>query len=112
MTTETKVNLRNVDADGHYVEPPFAIPEYIEPKYRDAAPRIVQERDGKEYWRGRGWWDDNKQMAPRSDGGSQYRLASAVPGLAGIARWNQGAPVLAATIAPGRHLLVVMPHCQ
>ena len=55
MTTETKAKLKNIDADGHYVEPPFAIPEYIEPKYRDVAPRIVQEDDGKEYWRGRAW---------------------------------------------------------
>ena len=93
MTTETKAKRRNIDADGHYVEPPFAIPEYIEPKYRDAAPRIVQEDDGKEYWRGRGWWDDNTQMGPQTGSGGQRQNATAVPGLAGIARWNQGADI-------------------
>ena len=86
MTTQTKIKLEVVDADGHYLEPPFAIPDYIEPKYKDVAPRIVQE-DGKEYWEGRGWWDYNPQAGARE---GTRRLATAVAGLAGVERWNQG----------------------
>lgn len=85
MTTQTRVKLRVVDADGHYLEPPFAIPQYIDPKYRDVAPRIVV-REGKEYWQGRGWWDDNPQVGAPTRG----RRATAVAGLAGVERWNRG----------------------
>ncbi|MEE9284191.1 MAG: hypothetical protein V3V35_00520, partial [Dehalococcoidia bacterium] len=87
MTTETRVKLKIVDADGHYLEPPFALPEYIEPRYRDRAPRIVRGDDGKEFWQGNGWWDDNLLISNR---GSAPRRATAVAGLAGIERWNQG----------------------
>ncbi len=43
-----------IDADGHVLEPPYALPDYIDPKFRDRAPRIV-ERDGQEYWEGDAW---------------------------------------------------------
>src|SRR5207237_5844542 len=46
MPTETAIKLEVVDADGHYVEPPQAMPEYIEAKYRDVAPRRVVGPDG------------------------------------------------------------------
>ena len=37
MTTETRVKLQIVDADGHFVEPNDLRP-YIDPKWRDQAP--------------------------------------------------------------------------
>lgn len=53
MNTKTRLDLKVVDADGHYLEPLFDLPSYIEPKYRDVAPRIVKREDGFEYWEGR-----------------------------------------------------------
>ena len=29
MTTETEIKLKIVDADGHYLEPAFELPDYI-----------------------------------------------------------------------------------
>ena len=43
-----------IDADGHVLEPPRALPEYIEAKFKDRAPRIV-ERGGQEFWEGDAW---------------------------------------------------------
>ena len=48
MTTETKVKTRIIDADGHYLEPAFALPDYIEPEFRDLAPRIIEKEEGNE----------------------------------------------------------------
>jgi predicted TIM-barrel fold metal-dependent hydrolase len=51
----TAVKLKVVDADGHYFEPPDALPEYIEPHFREQAPRRVVGPDGIERWQGRDW---------------------------------------------------------
>src|SRR3954470_4369225 len=37
-----------VDADGHILEPPDLWENYIDPKYRDRALRIVRDEDGLE----------------------------------------------------------------
>ena len=62
MTTETRIKTKIVDADGHYLEPPYAIPDYIEPKYKDVAPRIVRNADGVDEWVGKHWSSYNQQM--------------------------------------------------
>ena len=62
MTTETQIKTKIVDADGHYLEPPYAIPDYIEPKYKDVAPRIVRNADGVDEWAGKHWSSYNQQM--------------------------------------------------
>ena len=54
MTTEAKIELKVVDADGHYMEPQDLRP-YIEPKYRDVAPHRIIKDDGAEDWGGRDW---------------------------------------------------------
>ena len=83
MVAPTTVKTKVVDADGHYNEPPHALPEYIEPKYRDIAPRIVKDAQGKEFWIGRGWGDAPAQpLVPRP--------ASVTGGHAGVARWRDG----------------------
>ena len=35
-----------VSADGHVCEPPDCYVNYIDPKYRDDAPRVVRQADG------------------------------------------------------------------
>jgi len=72
--------VRVIDADGHYLEPPQGLADYITPRYRDWAPHVVRRSDGTDWWEGRGWWDDNPT------GG--YRRASGIVGLAGIGRWR------------------------
>lgn len=37
-----------ISADGHICEPPNCYVDYIEPKYRDSAPRVVAQPDGSE----------------------------------------------------------------
>ena len=37
-----------ISADGHVCEPPNCYVDYIEPKYKDVAPRIVEQPDGKD----------------------------------------------------------------
>ena len=40
-----------VDADGHILEPLDLWDKYIDPKFRDRAPRIVKENEtGREPW--------------------------------------------------------------
>src|SRR5262245_54725794 len=65
-----------VDADGHVLEPPTALVDYIDPAFKHRAPRIVQ-RDGKEYWAGDPW--------ARAVSGP----ATALAGMAGVARWRE-----------------------
>src|SRR3954447_17216928 len=36
-----------IDADGHILEPFELWQEYTDPKYRDRAPRLVEDADGK-----------------------------------------------------------------
>src|SRR5258707_6610185 len=37
-----------VDADGHVLEPLDLWDQYMDPKYRDRAPRLIKDTDGKE----------------------------------------------------------------
>ena len=87
MATDTRVKMKVFDADGHYLEPPFALPEYIDAAYKDRAPRIIQRDDGKEYWQSNRWAEANPQIGADA---ASLRRATAVAGLAGIERWNQG----------------------
>ena len=81
-----------IDADGHYLEPPHSLPDYIEPRFRDRAPRIVKKEDGKEYWDGSGWWEHNPKLG---FAGGEPRRATAVSGLAGVSAWKQGSNLAA-----------------
>lgn len=40
---------RIVDADGHVLEPPFALPDYAPPEYRDRIWHIEVDAEGREY---------------------------------------------------------------
>ena len=73
-----------IDADGHVLEPPTALPEYIEAKFKDRAPRIVA-RAGQEFWEGDSWL----RYTATSVGSSSPVPVTALPGCAGIMRWNQ-----------------------
>ena len=44
MMPEIPVGI--ISADGHVCEPPHCYIDYIDPKYRDIAPRIVEQPDG------------------------------------------------------------------
>ncbi len=72
-----------IDADGHVLEPPHALPDYIDAKFRDRAPRIV-ERDGFEYWEGDPW----TRFSGNTTGIANFR-ATALPGSAGVAEWSK-----------------------
>jgi predicted TIM-barrel fold metal-dependent hydrolase len=72
--------VRVVDADCHVLEPPRALYDLIEAKFRDRAPRIV-EIDGVEYWEG------EPLLGPAPPGGGRQR-ASGLAGMAGVARWS------------------------
>jgi len=37
-----------IDADGHILEPPDLWTKNIEPKFRDKAPRVIVDTDGKD----------------------------------------------------------------
>jgi predicted TIM-barrel fold metal-dependent hydrolase len=76
-----------IDADGHYLEPPHSLPDYIDPAFRQRAPHIAKKADGKEYWAGSGWWEHNPKLG---FAGGQPRRATAVSGLAGVGTWKQG----------------------
>jgi uncharacterized protein len=39
-----------VDADGHVVEPPEMLNEYIDPRFRDRVPKYVKDEKGREWW--------------------------------------------------------------
>ncbi len=41
-----RVGCKVVDADGHVIERPEMWTEYVEPAYRDRAPRFVQDENG------------------------------------------------------------------
>src|SRR5215813_14172781 len=87
MTTAAPVKTYVVDADGHVLEPPTALVDYIDPAYRDRAPRIVA-RDGKEYWEGDGWFRTGPSPA------------TALAGMAGVARWKDQREVMASDAGP------------
>jgi hypothetical protein len=42
-TTQLPMNKRPISADSHVIEPPRAYRDFIEAKYRDSAPRIVND---------------------------------------------------------------------
>ena len=95
-------NVPVIDADGHVVEPPEMLTDYIEPGFRERIPRY--ERDGnREYWiprdptisRTPGWFPQEKAFVtcapnnagrPWSDAGRPYR-----EGLAGA--WDPEARI-------------------
>ena len=56
MTTEAKVKLKVVDADGHYMEPPSGLAPWIEDRYKDVAPFLDPHPDGGVTWGGRSWF--------------------------------------------------------
>jgi hypothetical protein len=41
-TTQAARAAWAIDADGHVLEPPTALPDYIEAKFRDRAPHVVE----------------------------------------------------------------------
>ena len=90
MATETTVRTKLVDADGHYYEPPTAIAEYIDPEYRDIAPRRVIGPDGHERIEGKHWGSFNVG----GGGAPQFRRAGGVgDGLVGVDR-NDGVDIM------------------
>jgi predicted TIM-barrel fold metal-dependent hydrolase len=88
MTTQAPPKTYIVDADGHVLEPPTALVDYVDPAYKDRAPHIV-ERDGKEYWEGDHW----QKYGPPLLQSSQPSPATNVPGLAGVERWKNATDV-------------------
>ena len=46
-------DVQPISVDDHVVEPPHAFVDHIEPKFRDRAPRII-EQDGAQGW----LWED------------------------------------------------------
>jgi hypothetical protein len=46
-TTMSRI-YNSIDADGHVLEPLELWAEYMDPKYRDHAPRLVRDNKGKE----------------------------------------------------------------
>jgi predicted TIM-barrel fold metal-dependent hydrolase len=83
MMVAAQVKTRVVDADGHVLEPPAALVDYIDPAYRDRAPHIV-ERGGKEYWEGDHWM---RYMPSQMESPTPAPVTNTV-GLAGIQRWK------------------------
>jgi predicted TIM-barrel fold metal-dependent hydrolase len=77
---QSRERVHVVDADCHVLEPPRALYDLIEPKFRDRAPRIV-EVDGVEYWEG------EPLLGQAQPGGGRQR-ASGLAGMAGVARWS------------------------
>ena len=55
MVVESRVDLKVVDADGHYLEPED-LSDYIDPKWKDVAPRTVTLPDGSRREEGRQWF--------------------------------------------------------
>jgi predicted TIM-barrel fold metal-dependent hydrolase len=44
--------LNTIDADGHVLEPPTLWLDYIDPKFRDQAPRLIDTADGEKFYFG------------------------------------------------------------
>jgi predicted TIM-barrel fold metal-dependent hydrolase len=97
MTTASRARTHIIDADGHVLEPPTALVDYIDPAFRERAPRIVA-RDGKEYWAGDHW---SSFMPPEFGTGSGP--ANNLPGMAGVARWRD---------QPDFHASEALPYSQ
>lgn len=48
---ETINALKNIDADGHVLEPANMWIDYIDPKFRDKAPRLIEgKQGGEQFW--------------------------------------------------------------
>ena len=58
-----------LSSDSHVVEPPDLWATRMEPKFRDRAPRVVQEDDGD-------WWIVDGQRTNSFQGGAQRASAS------------------------------------
>ena len=73
-----------VDADGHVVEPPEMLNEYIEPKFRDRIPKYVKDEKGREWWEPRDpSVSDAQSWFPR-----ERTLVTCLPNSAGRP-WNE-----------------------
>ena len=57
MTTQGRVKLKVVDADGHYMEPEDLRP-WVEGKFKEVAPHRVVDENGNLQWGGRDWWTE------------------------------------------------------
>ncbi len=113
MTVERKVKLQVVDADGHFIEP-MSLAEYIEPKYRDVAPRRVRTPDGAERREGTTWHTYNPDFAGpmfrREIGTAEKRLIGLHNDKPtnGTASVNEGYANLDAAVTDPEARLVVM----
>ncbi len=76
--------MQPISVDDHVVEPPHVFVDHIEPKFRDRAPRIV-EQDGAEGW----LWEDrfypltfqgNAKHAPVPTGRGRAGATTSTPG--------------------------------
>lgn len=54
-----------ISADSHVVEPPNCYVDNIEPRYRDDAPRVVEQEDGSDAFFNQG---NEKARWPRAHG--------------------------------------------
>jgi len=73
-----------VDADGHVVEPPEMLTEYITPKFRDRIPKYVKDEKGREWWEPRDpTISDARSWFPR-----ERTMVTCLPNSAGRP-WNE-----------------------
>ena len=73
-----------LDADGHVVEPPEMLSEYIEPKFRERIPKYVKDEKGREWWEPR----DPTVSAGQSWFPRERTLVTCLPNSAGKP-WNE-----------------------
>jgi len=120
-----------VDADGHVVEPPEMLNEYIEPKFRDRIPKYVKDEKGREWWEPRdpsvsdaqSWFPRERTLVtclPNSAGARGTRCSARISrGLAGA--WDPHARIrdmdsegidVAVLIPPTRSASCVTPRCK
>jgi len=78
-------DLELIDADGHILEPPEMWLEYIEPKYRDQAPRLA-DYQGRELW----MVEDHPLIRGAADGGGRGLAGAAGKNLAEILEKDSG----------------------
>ncbi len=84
MVAKVQVKLNVVDADGHYLEPFEGLENYIEPKYKDVAPRVVTRSDGSREWVGRDWIAEGSPGFLQGGGGFSREEDHAVKNLIGL----------------------------
>jgi predicted TIM-barrel fold metal-dependent hydrolase len=76
--------LNVIDADGHVLEPPDLWVRYIDPKFRDRAPRLFTDKDGNEVFMA------GDQPLTKPGGGSEGERPAKLGVLGGVS--FQGAP--------------------